>query len=309
MYSAKRAGKGRYAVYEEGMRGACSRVLISKLSCDARWTSTNSSSTISPCWRWPTSRSSASRRWCAGSIPPRAAGAGEFIALAEETGLIVPLGRWVLRQACEDVARWQQTRSDERPLQLSVNLSSRQLQDPDLAADVTAALRETRLAPGSLVLEITESMLMRDTALNSTLLQDLRHRGALLAIDDFGTGYSSLAYLLAFPIDILKIDRVFIEHAATNASSFALTAGDCEPGPQPRLARGGRRHRAPRPGRAVAETALRRGPGLLFCAATRRGQVGPELWTTPARIGRFLAATGSAMPNSARGRQCNVHLP
>jgi EAL domain-containing protein (putative c-di-GMP-specific phosphodiesterase class I) len=147
---------------------------------------------------------------------------GEFIALAEETGLIVPLGRWVLRQACEDVASWQRTRSDESPLQLSVNLSSRQLQDPDLAADLTATLGESGLAPGSLVLELTESILMRDTASNRTLLQDLRRRGALLAIDDFGTGYSSLAYLLSFPIDVLKIDRAFVDGVTEGAEQSAV---------------------------------------------------------------------------------------
>ena len=150
-------------------------------------------------------------------------GPSEFITLAEETGLIVPLGRWVLHQSCEDVASWQQARAGEPPLQVSVNLSGRQLQDPEFGADLTAALVETRLAPGTLVLEITESILMHNTTLNASLLQELRQRGALLAIDDFGTGYSSLAYLLSFPIDVLKIDRVFVEHLATNANSLALT--------------------------------------------------------------------------------------
>jgi diguanylate cyclase (GGDEF)-like protein len=224
MYTAKHAGKGRYAVFQEGMRGA----LLARLDLEADLRraldqhefvvhyqpvlalSDERIIGVEALVRWQHPRR--------GLLAP-----GEFIALAEETGLIVPLGRWVLRQACEDVASWQRTRSDESPLQLSVNLSSRQLQDPDLAADLTATLGESGLAPGSLVLELTESILMRDTASNRTLLQDLRRRGALLAIDDFGTGYSSLAYLLSFPIDVLKIDRVFVERLATDGTSFAVT--------------------------------------------------------------------------------------
>jgi diguanylate cyclase (GGDEF)-like protein len=224
MYTAKRAGKGRYAVYQEDMRGS----LLARLDLEADLRRALDQDEFLVYYQ-PVLALAEERivgvealvRWQhprRGLLAP-----GEFITLAEETGLIVPLGRWVLRKACEDVARWQQARPGEPPLQVSVNLSGRQLLDPELTADLTAALVETRLAPGSLVLEITESILMRNTALNNTLLQDLRQRGALLAIDDFGTGYSSLAYLLSFPIDVLKIDRVFVEHLASNANSFALT--------------------------------------------------------------------------------------
>jgi EAL domain-containing protein (putative c-di-GMP-specific phosphodiesterase class I) len=224
MYTAKHAGKGRYAVYQADMRGS----LLARLDLEADLRRALDQDELVVYYQ-PVLALAEQRivgvealvRWQhprRGLLAP-----SEFITLAEETGLIVPLGRWVLRKACEDVAGWQRERPGEPPLQLSVNLSGRQLLDPDLAADLSAALVETRLAPGSLVLEITESILMRNTALNNALLQDLRQRGALLAIDDFGTGYSSLAYLLSFPIDVLKIDRVFVEHLASNASSFALT--------------------------------------------------------------------------------------
>ncbi|HLZ29111.1 MAG TPA: EAL domain-containing protein [Chloroflexota bacterium] len=224
MYAAKRAGKGQSAVYEESMRGA----LLARLDLEAELRRALDQHEFVVHYQPVLSLAEerlvgveALVRWQhprRGLLAP-----GKFIALAEETGLIVPLGRWVLHQACADVAHWQRTRSDDPPLQLSVNLSSRQLQDPNLAADIAAGLAESRLAPGSLVLEITESLLMHDPAGNATRLQDLRARGAMIAIDDFGTGYSSLAYLLALPIDVLKIDQVFIEHVTANVRSLALT--------------------------------------------------------------------------------------
>jgi diguanylate cyclase (GGDEF)-like protein len=233
MYTAKRAGKGRYAVFEDSMRG----VLLGRVELEAELRRAVDQHEFvvhyQPVLALDVERIigvEALVRW---QHPQRGLLApSEFIGLAEETGLIIPLGGWVLRQACEDVARWQRVRPAERALQLSVNLSIGQLQDPDFGADLTAAVHDTGLAPGSLVLEITESVFMRDTALNNALLQDLRQRGALLAIDDFGTGYSSLGYLLSFPVDVLKIDRAFIEHIATDASSLALTRAIVSLGPR-----------------------------------------------------------------------------
>ena len=133
----------------------------------------------------------------------------DFIPLAEESGLVVPMGAWVLEQACVQLATWRRERP-ESGLSMSVNLSTRQLQDPDIVEHVESALEKTGIAPSSLTLEITESVLMDDTEKVLATLRALKALGVQLAIDDFGTGYSSLSYLHQFPFDILKIDKAFI---------------------------------------------------------------------------------------------------
>ncbi len=132
----------------------------------------------------------------------------EFISAAEETGLIVPLGRWVLREACRQMRDW--NRRYGAALSVNVNLSPRQFADPALASDVAEALRETELPAAFLKLEITENLLMGDAGGAAATLEELKTLGVDLCIDDFGTGYSSLSYLHRFPIDTLKVDRSFI---------------------------------------------------------------------------------------------------
>jgi EAL domain-containing protein (putative c-di-GMP-specific phosphodiesterase class I)/GGDEF domain-containing protein len=144
----------------------------------------------------------------------------EFIPVAEETGLIVPIGALVLRQACEDTVRWQ--REGHPPIRMAVNLSSAQFAQPDLVEMVLACLRETGLAPDCLELELTESMLMDDAEAAVTILRRLKRAGIHIAIDDFGTGYSSLSYLRRFPIDALKIDRSFIHEVNVNPDDAAI---------------------------------------------------------------------------------------
>ena len=134
---------------------------------------------------------------------------GDFIALAEETGEIMSIGRWVIREACRQASEWQ--RSHARPdLRVSVNLSPRQFADPGLLGVVATALDESDLAPTSLTLEITESTLMADTMDTAERVRELRRMGVRISIDDFGTGYSSLGYLQAFELDELKVDRSFV---------------------------------------------------------------------------------------------------
>ena len=135
---------------------------------------------------------------------------GEFISLAEETGQIVPIGRWALLEACRQARRWQD-HLGQRAFRMNVNLSARQFRDPSLVQDVLDAVREAGIDPGSLTLEITESVLMQHSTSTIEKLAQLRAHGIRLAIDDFGTGYSSLSYLDRFPIDGLKIDRTFID--------------------------------------------------------------------------------------------------
>ncbi len=146
-------------------------------------------------------------------------GPGEFIAVAEETGLIVPLGLWVLRTACQQAARWM--READIPLRVSVNLSGRQARDPGLVRSVLDVLDETGLPPHLLELEITESVLMEDLEANIALLESLHAAGISLSIDDFGTGYSSLAYLQRFPIQKLKIDRSFVQRMPGDGEAIA----------------------------------------------------------------------------------------
>ncbi len=134
----------------------------------------------------------------------------KFIPIAEETGLIVPLGMWILREACLRARQWQQDHPDEPLLVVGVNLSARQLEQPDLVAQVTAILAETGLPAASLKLEITESVMMGDAEAMIVRMHQLKALGVRLAVDDFGTGYSSMAYLSAFPLDTLKIDRSFV---------------------------------------------------------------------------------------------------
>jgi diguanylate cyclase (GGDEF)-like protein/PAS domain S-box-containing protein len=151
-----------------------------------------------------------------GLVPPT-----EFIPLAEASGLIRPLGAWVLREACRQAAEWQRSAGQrDKPLALNINLSGRQLQHPEVVDDVATALQESGLPPDSLVLEMTESVLMDDNENVLDILRRIKELGARLAIDDFGTGYSSLSYLHRFPVDMLKIDRSFVErlsHATDNA--------------------------------------------------------------------------------------------
>jgi EAL domain-containing protein (putative c-di-GMP-specific phosphodiesterase class I) len=140
-----------------------------------------------------------------GNIPP-----AQFIPVAEDTGLIIPIGRWTLNQACAQGALLTDEFGSEPPLSISVNLSAKQLQSETIVDDVRDALAASGLTPSSLVLEITESVLMVDMDLAVERLNALKALGVKVAMDDFGTGYSSLSYLNRLPVDILKMDRSFL---------------------------------------------------------------------------------------------------
>jgi diguanylate cyclase (GGDEF)-like protein/PAS domain S-box-containing protein len=148
----------------------------------------------------------------------------EVVSLAEETGLIAPLGLWVLGEACRRAREWQTLYPSAPPLEVNVNLSARQFRDPGLAREIRNVLAETGLDPASLVLEITESALMEDVLSTLGTLRWLKNLGIKLAIDDFGTGYSSLAYLKLFPIDAIKIDRSITSGVERDPADLAVAS-------------------------------------------------------------------------------------
>jgi diguanylate cyclase (GGDEF)-like protein len=142
-----------------------------------------------------------------------------FIPVAEESGLIIPIGAWVLEQACHQLRDWHHQDGDGPMGSIEVNLSARQIDDPFIVSTVEDILSRTGLAPEHLTLEITESALMKDASSAMGVLQALKELGVMLAIDDFGTGYSSLSYLQRFPLDILKVDRSFVEELGVSSES------------------------------------------------------------------------------------------
>lgn len=162
--------------------------------------------------RWPHRRH--------GFVPP-----DQFISLAEETGHIGPLGAWVLQHAATEIAGWQRARPRTNPLYLNVNVSARQFVDPGFVDEVRKVLDTSGLAPGSLVLELTESVLIRRDDQIRTAMRTLKDLGVSIAIDDFGTGFSSLSYLREFPIDVLKVDKSFIDDIVTDGQQVALVEG------------------------------------------------------------------------------------
>jgi diguanylate cyclase (GGDEF)-like protein/PAS domain S-box-containing protein len=147
-----------------------------------------------------------------------------FIPIAEETGLIVPLGAWILEEACRQAARWSAELGAVPALGMAVNLSGVQLADPGLPALVAAVLERTGVDPALLGLEITETVLMEDTEANIDKLRALKAVGITLSVDDFGTGYSSLAYLKRFPVDVLKVDRAFVQGLPEDREDAAIVA-------------------------------------------------------------------------------------
>ncbi len=223
MYVAKSRGKSRYQFFEAAMRDAA--IERSALRTDLEWALQRGELEVryQPIIELGTGTLrgfEALLRWnhpTRGMLHPE-----QWIKLAEGSGMIIAIGRWVLRDACRQVALWQ--RSGAEPLFMAVNVSARQLQDPGLVDEIAAALRESGLDPGSLVLEMTESATADDPETALTQLQHLRALGVELSIDDFGTGYSSLSYLRRYPVQHLKVDRSFIAEVDTNPEDHAIVS-------------------------------------------------------------------------------------
>jgi diguanylate cyclase (GGDEF)-like protein/PAS domain S-box-containing protein len=225
MYIAKRDGKGGYRLFEPAMHEGVLARLELRADLQRAMTTGQLELHYQPVVRLhdgSVSGVEALLRWRhpeRGLVAP-----DQFISLAEEMGLIVPIGRWVLREGCRQAAELRDKLPDHPPLTMSVNLSVKQLQHSDIVADVRDALEQSGLDPAALTLEITESVMIADTDLAVEKLVELKALGVRLAMDDFGTGYSSLSYLSRLPVDILKMDRSFLRPGASVAESELATA-------------------------------------------------------------------------------------
>jgi diguanylate cyclase (GGDEF)-like protein/PAS domain S-box-containing protein len=223
MYQAKNSGKARYAVYEPALNRRIWERLQSELELRHALEANELVVYYQPVVQLHTGRiveMEALVRWQhpeRGLVPPI-----EFISLAEETGLILPLGQWVLEEACKQAQIWQNTVPGASDLMISVNLSPRQFKHPLLVSDINRVLEETGLEPHSLKLEITESTGLDNTESTVTTLRELKAAGIQIAIDDFGTGYSALSYLKHYPVDSLKLDRSFISGLGRSLEDTAI---------------------------------------------------------------------------------------
>jgi EAL domain-containing protein (putative c-di-GMP-specific phosphodiesterase class I) len=225
-----------------------------------------------------------------------------FIPLAEETGAIDKIGRWVLRHACEQATRWSPGPTS-RPMPVAVNLSAHQLRDPGLVADVHAALARAGLPPDRLTLEITESILVEDPDAAVEQLRALKGLGVRVAIDDFGTGYSSLSYLTRFPIDTLKIDRSFVASLSSGPDGNTVARIIVELGQALGLdviAEGVEREDQLA---SLLDLGCRRGQGYLFAHAVDAESIETFLSREP-RL-REVGRTGSDRIRRARGQMAS----
>jgi diguanylate cyclase (GGDEF)-like protein/PAS domain S-box-containing protein len=226
MYVAKGLGKSRYELFEPAMRDTA--VARASLRGDMEWAVQRDELEVH--YQPVIDMVSGNVRGFEALVRWRNPARGllwpsEFIQVAEETGLIVSMGGWVLDQACQQAQTW---RAERGALSMAVNVSARQLQDPTLVASIARALATSGLDPGALVLEITESATVDDAEGVIARLEELKGLGVGLAIDDFGTGYSSLTYLRRFPVDQLKIDRSFVVEVATSSEDRAIVASVIE---------------------------------------------------------------------------------
>ncbi|MFC7529592.1 putative bifunctional diguanylate cyclase/phosphodiesterase [Actinoplanes sp. GCM10030250] len=226
MFEAKKQGKDQFAIFEPAMRESFQRHLEMEVDLRRAVLRHEFELRFQPIVRLRTGEISgleALVRWQhpdRGLIPPL-----DFIPLAEETGMIVPIGEWVLREACRQAAGWNAKRGGDQPLTVSVNLSAVQLERADLPTVVRSALEESGLPAACLVIELTESLIVDHRPETLRRLESIKELGVRLAIDDFGTGYSSLAYLRRFPVDIIKIDKSFVDDVGDMPAATALTLG------------------------------------------------------------------------------------
>jgi diguanylate cyclase (GGDEF)-like protein/PAS domain S-box-containing protein len=223
MYAAKNAGRSRYAIFEPDMNSRLRERMQTETEMRRALERDEFTIHYQPVVQLDTGKVlelEALVRWehpTRGLVAP-----SDFIPVAEESGLILPLGEWVLREACRQMRAWQLQREDYNHLLLSVNLSARQFRHPKLLESIVSCLQETNLDPECLKLEITESVALDNTQETIATLQALRKLGIHIAIDDFGMGYSALGYLKHYPIDTLKLDRSFVDGMGQDIEDTAI---------------------------------------------------------------------------------------
>jgi diguanylate cyclase (GGDEF)-like protein/PAS domain S-box-containing protein len=236
-----------------------------------------------------------------GLIPP-----SEFIPLAEENGLILELGRWILEMACRQTKAWQDE-AGRADLTVSVNLSGRQIADSDLVGDVARVLASSGLDPACLTLEITESVLVRDIEATVAAFRALKRLGIRLAIDDFGTGYSSLSYLRQFPIDILKIDQSFVASLEEGAESSALVRSILNLSATLHLDTVAEGIETAEQRSALESLGANRGQGYLFARPMNATNLGSLLATGGSNVADVGPTGGTTPPTpSTRGRAAGL---
>jgi diguanylate cyclase (GGDEF)-like protein/PAS domain S-box-containing protein len=222
MYAAKARGKGRFEVFRPDMHVAALKRLEMEGELQEGIQQRQFLLHYQPILDLESGRIVALEaliRWNhSGRLVPPA----DFIPLAEESDLIVPIGRWVLEEACGQAADWHREYPADPPLGVNANVSGKQFQHPGLVDDVAAILKSTGIHPASLTLEMTESILVRETETAVARLRELKELGVRVALDDFGTGYSSLGYLKRFPIDVLKIDKSFVDGIGDGPGGSAI---------------------------------------------------------------------------------------
>jgi diguanylate cyclase (GGDEF)-like protein len=223
MYAAKREGKFGHAIFESGMHTAMVFRLEMKSALQRALEKREFVLHYQPVVELPGGRIMGMEALVRWNRPDGGlVGPNEFIPLAEETGMIVPLGWWVLEEACRQFSKWRGAASNNRELTLHVNLAARQLHDPQAPAQVLDALSKSALLADRLVLELTETSIMEDVESSLVAMEKLTALGVRMSIDDFGTGYSSLSYLQKLPVSVLKIDKSFVDSVAENKEGAAL---------------------------------------------------------------------------------------
>ncbi len=302
MYTAKDRGKGVWQVYDPSMAG--DGLLEIELRADLKSAIENGELSVAyqPIVELLTRRTvgvEALARWhhpTRGDIEP-----SQFIPLAEAADLIVPLGRWVLEEACRTVQGWRASAEGPDDLRLSVNISPRQLLHGSIIEHVQTALSDSGLEPADLTLEITEGVLVEEAGASLAALEGLKALGLRIAIDDFGTGYSSLSYLSRLPIDVLKIDRSFVADIGTSRQAAALVRSIVKIGQTLHLETVAEGVETEEQLDRLVRLGAKLGQGYLFAAAAGRGRAGHDA-ACRGDAGRRLTRT--ANPDRASGANC-----
>jgi len=225
MYRAKDRNRGGYEVFDEELR----RRMRARLDFENALRAAPRSGELHLAFQPIVRLDDASVRGCEALLRWNHSGLGpvsplEFIPVAEQTGAIIPIGEWVLDEACRQITWWREEYGDDAPVPLHINVSARELAQADFADRVEKALLDAGIGPGEIAFEVTESALLASADHAASTLERLRGLGALVVLDDFGTGYSSLSHLKAFPLDVVKVDRMFISHLTSEPTDAAIVA-------------------------------------------------------------------------------------